>query len=232
MNPLLKNFPRYQCHKQVGALKIKTVIDNPRGVELHFKDEGIIPIQMVHPWGEKHKPIAGGYLVAYDDGYLSYSPADAFESGYTPINDQFDEDLLEPIFWKFDAERKESGDERLVFKSFMRAYAVRYAAYAGGVTKHSMGAAVSTPEDRPQFAWSSQAAIDVVAERRRQVDVEGWEPSHDDQYIRNELIDAAVSYMNQYLFGLIPPKSWPFGSIHWKPKDKRSNLVRAAALMM
>jgi len=31
----------------------------------------------------KHRPEAGGYFVVYDDGYQSFSPAKAFEEGYT-----------------------------------------------------------------------------------------------------------------------------------------------------
>jgi hypothetical protein len=33
---------------------------------------------------EKHAHV-GGYFVVYDDGYTSYSPAAAFESGYSRI---------------------------------------------------------------------------------------------------------------------------------------------------
>lgn len=33
----------------------------------------------------KHKPEVGGYFVQYDDGYKSFSPAKAFEEGYTRI---------------------------------------------------------------------------------------------------------------------------------------------------
>jgi hypothetical protein len=33
----------------------------------------------------KHKPQVGGYFVVYADGYESYSPAQAFEEGYTRI---------------------------------------------------------------------------------------------------------------------------------------------------
>lgn len=32
---------------------------------------------------QKHKPRLGGYFVVYDDGYTSFSPAEAFEAGYT-----------------------------------------------------------------------------------------------------------------------------------------------------
>lgn len=34
---------------------------------------------------DKHKPHVGGYLVEYDDGYLSFSPGDAFDDGYARI---------------------------------------------------------------------------------------------------------------------------------------------------
>jgi hypothetical protein len=33
----------------------------------------------------KHKPVVGGYYVVYADGYESFSPAQAFEEGYTRI---------------------------------------------------------------------------------------------------------------------------------------------------
>jgi hypothetical protein len=36
-------------------------------------------------WMEKNNPQAGGYFVRYEDGYESFSPAAAFESGYTRI---------------------------------------------------------------------------------------------------------------------------------------------------
>jgi hypothetical protein len=33
----------------------------------------------------KHAPEVGGYYVVYADGYKSYSPAKAFEDGYTQV---------------------------------------------------------------------------------------------------------------------------------------------------
>jgi hypothetical protein len=33
----------------------------------------------------KHKPVVGGYFVVYEDGYESFSPAKAFEEGYTLV---------------------------------------------------------------------------------------------------------------------------------------------------
>jgi site-specific recombinase XerD len=42
-----------------------------------------LPIHVRHDYVHKHKPEAGGYYVVYADGYKSYSPAKAFEEGYT-----------------------------------------------------------------------------------------------------------------------------------------------------
>jgi len=85
--------PRYQCHKQVRALKIKLAIMNPRGVELHFDDERYCPIEMPIEYARKHtnaqgvQALAGGYVVWYEDGYASWSPAEPFENGYVRIGD-------------------------------------------------------------------------------------------------------------------------------------------------
>lgn len=85
--------PRYQCHKQVRALKIKLAIMNPRGVELHFDDERYCPIEMPIEYARKHtnaqgvQALAGGYVVWYEDGYTSWSPAEPFENGYVRIGD-------------------------------------------------------------------------------------------------------------------------------------------------
>ena len=77
--------PRYRCHKDVWALKIKAVIPNPRGFELHFENERYVPHEVSSEWVVKHKPGSDGYFVVYADGYQSYSPAKAFEEGYSLI---------------------------------------------------------------------------------------------------------------------------------------------------
>lgn len=71
----------YQCHKVVKAAKI-TRIDISHDI-IHL--EGCQGYQKHRDWMSKHKPAVGGYLVEYEDGYMSYSPAQAFESGYTLI---------------------------------------------------------------------------------------------------------------------------------------------------
>ena len=76
-----------------------------------------------------------------------------------------------------------------------------------------------------------QAWLDVQAERRRQVEAEGWTPEHDDLYCAAELPRAAAAYI---LNGANDeaPAIWPFSAKWWKPRDARSNYVRASALIL
>ncbi len=55
-------------------------------LQLIFEDQGYAPHSVERSWVKKHDPRPGGYLVIYNDGYQSYSPAKAFEEGYTRIN--------------------------------------------------------------------------------------------------------------------------------------------------
>lgn len=76
-----KELPEYQCHKKVRALKIESIGHRPGGAILHFHD--FDPIRVDQTYVERNDPKAGGYYVVYEDGYQSFSPAQAFESGYT-----------------------------------------------------------------------------------------------------------------------------------------------------
>ena len=77
--------PKYVCHKEVLAFKIGNIL-NESGM-------GIFSLVPVDPriastgvdgyYMDKHSPQVGGYYVVYEDGEDSYSPAEAFESGYT-----------------------------------------------------------------------------------------------------------------------------------------------------
>jgi hypothetical protein len=77
------------------------------------------------------------------------------------------------------------------------------------------------------------ALRDVAAERARQIDVEGWTPEHDDEHGRGELARAAVCYVAPLIpTGRKVPFDWPWDTGWWKPKNRRHNLVRAAALIV
>lgn len=83
-----REMPKYQCHKQVWALKIQSISvgkSNEQFVLLHFEEDGYAPLPVSADWHFKHKPEVGGYYVVYEDGYKSYSPSAAFESGYSLI---------------------------------------------------------------------------------------------------------------------------------------------------
>jgi hypothetical protein len=82
--------PRYRCHKEVWALKIKEITRVPSGnaTVTHSivpEDRRYAPFVVSLEYLDKHSPQAGGYYVVYEDGYRSYSPAAAFEAGYTLI---------------------------------------------------------------------------------------------------------------------------------------------------
>ena len=94
------------------------------------------------------------------------------------------------------------------------------------------------PNDASEVA---KALSDVQAERARQIDALGWTPEHDDSHDRdNSLSRAAACYA---IAGLgangpfwvnhlqVPQQVWPY-RWEWKPKDRRTNLVRAAALIV
>lgn len=88
--------PKYQSHKQVWALKIASIeFDSDKATQenretdgsatITPEDEGYAPFKVDANYVHKHKPQAGGYYVVYKDGYRSWSPAEAFEDGYTRI---------------------------------------------------------------------------------------------------------------------------------------------------
>ncbi len=86
------NIPEFQCHKKVKAFKISEI--RSAGVKfgataLHDCNNMYV-VYVGDEYCKKHKPVAGGYYVLYKDGYESFSPAKAFEEGYSLIDDNKD----------------------------------------------------------------------------------------------------------------------------------------------
>jgi hypothetical protein len=78
--------PRYRSHKIIHALKIEGLFYQPDGSALLTPAEaGYATFSLDKAYVEKHQPKAGGYYVVYADGYKSWSPAKAFEEGYTRV---------------------------------------------------------------------------------------------------------------------------------------------------
>jgi hypothetical protein len=93
---------------------------------------------------------------------------------------------------------------------------------------------------------------EIAAERRRQIEGEGWSVDHDDAHREGELAMAAAHYaMNSSVGsrfvaqGKIPAEAidasvsrcppvsgWPWHPTWWKPKGRRRDLIRAAALLV
>ena len=81
----------------------------------------------------------------------------------------------------------------------------------------------------------TRAARDVLAERQRQIEVEGWTPENDDAYQSGDIADAAACYAmtSPRMRGdRSAPFDWPWAGRWWKPTDRRRNLVKAGALIL
>lgn len=87
--------PKYRSHKEVWALKIKSIVRDGEGENRESdgsaiitpEEEGYAPFRVEGDYLHKHKPQVGGYYVVYKDGYKSFSPAEAFEDGNTLIKE-------------------------------------------------------------------------------------------------------------------------------------------------
>ena len=97
----------------------------------------------------------------------------------------------------------------------------------------------------------ADAAVQIVAERERQVSGEGWTPEHDDSHPDGELAIAGALYALHSAAvspttAAAPPVlrlddgdtvptvyevRWPWDPEWWKPKDRQRDLVRAGALV-
>lgn len=80
-----QELPNYRCHKVVRAAKIIEVVElTPGGAGmLHLDWNGEArTFPVTASYLARHNPKPGGYFVLYDDGYRSWSPAEAFEEGY------------------------------------------------------------------------------------------------------------------------------------------------------
>ena len=80
------SMPRWKCHKEVSAFKITGINIPPEqdGGFVKISGDGIV-MEVTKEYMGKHRPQVGGYYVLYEDGYHSFSPAKAFEDGYTRL---------------------------------------------------------------------------------------------------------------------------------------------------
>lgn len=84
-----------------------------------------------------------------------------------------------------------------------------------------------------------QAWLDVQAERKRQVEAEGWTPEHDDAHSHGQMARAAACYAlagssapNDGTAALLVSLAWPWDEQWWKPSTARRDLVKACSLAL
>jgi hypothetical protein len=76
-------------------------------------------------------------------------------------------------------------------------------------------------------------AAEILAERRRQIEDEGFTPDRDDRYGRSgQLALAAAAYAFHVAKEGAPTAYWPWHPDWWKPTTPRRDLVKAAALII
>lgn len=107
----LSRLREFKCHKVVHAAKIVAALRPPASV-LHL-DPGDGGEPCVHEVPQeffvRQRAEVGGYFVRYEDGYQSYSPAEAFESGYRPLEHV----LAEETSARFTAEKLDEAKARI-----------------------------------------------------------------------------------------------------------------------
>lgn len=89
--------PSFACHKVVRAFKIGAALVDTGKITVEFASvcgrfNATLGVDFMLR-NKLYKPMAamdlvGGYLVFYADGYVSWSPAAAFEEGYKPCADR------------------------------------------------------------------------------------------------------------------------------------------------
>lgn len=81
---------QYRCHKVVWALKIARShwLAGGHRLKLVPEDKSFAPFLVDEDWVRRcaGSVLDGGYYVVYADGFKSFSPAKAFEEGYTRID--------------------------------------------------------------------------------------------------------------------------------------------------
>ena len=138
------------------------------------------------------------------------------------------------------ADGREAVDERAAFEADAKRL---------GMPLENSGGHYANIRTRNRWlGWQARAALataptmsegvrDVLAERRRQVEQEGWTPEHDDQHAKGEMAFAAASYaMSSARHPLVMkygvPGNWPWAAEWWKPTTRRHDLVKAGALIL
>ena len=78
---------------------------------------------------------------------------------------------------------------------------------------------------------SAKGADLICQERRRQIEVKGYNAYHDFREPLNHLVAGGISYAICDIDEECASAWWPWELDQWKPKDRMRNLIRAGALI-
>ena len=97
LDSLHASMPEYRSHKTVRGLKIKEINKTPVKtlVELVPEKPEFSPFTVPDIFVRMKGMAAGWYYVVYENGYVSASPPDAFEDGYTQVEQEVLTSLLQ-----------------------------------------------------------------------------------------------------------------------------------------
>lgn len=117
----LAMLPQWRCHKVVSAGKISLMArDEPNGKLMVHAEPSNMPFAVPLDFLYRHNPTIGGYFVVYEDGYISYSPAAAFEAGYRLLESEPDSQMLREggkhaasADWALEAEKASNKDPKV-----------------------------------------------------------------------------------------------------------------------
>jgi hypothetical protein len=73
---------------------------------------------------------------------------------------------------------------------------------------------------------------DIAAERKRQMEIEGYDAGHDDAHSLGDLTKAAAAYAVSAVNSAIGAALWPWRIDEFRPDGARRNLVKAGALIL
>lgn len=81
----LPTLRKWRCHKVVEAARIVEYHAVGKPGHRRLVLEGAIEIDVPFAFTARGNPAIGDFFVRYEDGYESWSPAKAFEDGYTKL---------------------------------------------------------------------------------------------------------------------------------------------------
>lgn len=111
--------------------------------------------------------------------------------------------------------------------------------FARVIKLYEVSLSAPTTATRPEReAQEAVAWRDVLAERQRQIETEGWTPDHDDAHQSGELADAAALYASIKVRHVSGMAVWPWEPEWFKPTSgavpgsRRRDIVKACALLL